>query len=75
MIILGKKEAELGKISVRSRANKALEAFDTTDFIKALLENIEQKTLPDPKESFQGIFEGKNVSYMRCNRAYAKLKL
>ena len=51
MIILGKKEAELGKISVRSRANKALEAFDTTDtFIKALLENIEQKTLPDPKE-------------------------
>lgn len=51
MIILGKKEAELGKISVRSRANKALEGFDTTDsFIKALLENIEQKTLPDPKE-------------------------
>ena len=51
MIILGKKEAELGKISVRSRANKALEGFDTTDsFIKALLENIEQKTRPDPKE-------------------------
>ena len=50
MIILGKKEAELGKISVRSRANKALEAIDTTEnFVQALLKNIEDKILPDPK--------------------------
>ena len=52
MIILGKKEAELGKISVRSRANKALEAVDTIEtFIPALKENIEGKQLPDPKET------------------------
>ena len=50
MIILGKKEAELGKISVRSRANKALEVIDTTEnFVQALLKNIEDKILPDPK--------------------------
>jgi threonyl-tRNA synthetase len=50
MIILGKKEAEVGKISVRSRANKALESIDTTDaFVKELRENIKGKVLPDLK--------------------------
>ncbi len=52
MIILGKKEAEAGKISVRSRSNKALEAHTTTaEFLTALLANIEAKELPDPKEN------------------------
>lgn len=50
MIILGKKEAEGNKISVRSRANKSLEAFDTLEaFTEALRENIGDKVLPDPK--------------------------
>jgi threonyl-tRNA synthetase len=50
MIILGKKEAEAGKISVRSRANKALESIDTTEaFVKELRENIKGKILPDLK--------------------------
>ena len=50
MIILGKKEAEENKISVRSRANKSLEAFDTLGaFTEALRENIGDKVLPDPK--------------------------
>jgi threonyl-tRNA synthetase len=50
MIILGKKEAEENKISVRSRANKSLEAFDTLEaFTEALRENIGDKVLPDPK--------------------------
>jgi threonyl-tRNA synthetase len=50
MIILGKKEAEVGKISVRSRANKALESIDTTEaFVKELGENIKGKVLPDLK--------------------------
>ena len=50
MIILGKKEAEVGKISVRSRANKALESIDTTEaFVKELRENIKGKVLPDLK--------------------------
>lgn len=48
MIILGKKEAEAGKISVRSRANKVLENITSTeDFITSLLEIIDTKTLPD----------------------------
>ncbi|MDA0848760.1 MAG: threonine--tRNA ligase [Verrucomicrobia bacterium] len=48
MIILGKKEAEEGKISVRSRANKVLENITSTeDFITSLLEIIDTKTLPD----------------------------
>ncbi len=50
MIILGKKEAEENKISVRSRANKSLEAFDTLEaFTEALRENIIDKVLPDPQ--------------------------
>ena len=47
MIILGKKEAEAGKISVRSRANKELENISNTeDFISSLIEIIETKRLP-----------------------------
>ena len=50
MIILGKKEAEAGKISVRSRANKALEACDRLErFLEALIDNINRRELPDPK--------------------------
>ena len=52
MIILGKKEAEAGKISVRSRANKALEACDRLErFLEALIDNINRRELPDPKSS------------------------
>lgn len=50
MIILGKKEAEAGKISVRSRANKELENISDTDtFITSLVEIIKTKKLPDNK--------------------------
>lgn len=52
MIILGKKEAEAGKISVRSRANKELENISSTeDFVTALLEIIDTKRLPDNQQS------------------------
>ena len=52
MIILGKKEAETGKISVRSRANKELENISNTeDFISSLIEIIETKRLPDNQQS------------------------
>lgn len=52
MIILGKKEAEAGKISVRSRANKELENItNTDDFISSLLEVINTKKLPDNQQS------------------------
>ena len=52
MIILGKKEAEAGKISVRSRANKELENISNTeDFISSLIEIIETKRLPDNQQS------------------------
>ena len=52
MIILGKKEAEAGKISVRSRANKKLENISNTeDFISSLIEIIETKRLPDNQQN------------------------
>ena len=52
MIILGKKEAEAGKISVRSRANKELENISNTeDFISSLIEIIEKKRLPDNQQN------------------------
>ena len=52
MIILGKKEAEAGKISVRSRANKELENISSTDdFITSLLDIINTKKLPDNQQS------------------------
>ena len=52
MIILGKKEAEAGKISVRSRANKELENISNTeDFISSLIEIIETKRLPDNQKN------------------------
>ena len=54
MIILGKKEAEAGKISVRSRANKELENIsNTVDFISSLIEIIETcllYTSPSPRD-------------------------
>ena len=52
MIILGKKEAEAGKISVRSRANKELENISSADdFITSLLDIINTKKLPDNQQS------------------------
>jgi len=52
MLVLGKREADEGKVAVRSRANKALEGVKPlAEFTQQLLENIAAKTLPDPKES------------------------
>lgn len=52
MIILGKKEAEAEKISVRSRANKELENISSADdFITSLLDIINTKKLPDNQQS------------------------
>lgn len=52
MIILGKKEAEAGKISVRSRANKELENISSADdFITSLLDIINTKKLLDNQQS------------------------
>jgi threonyl-tRNA synthetase len=50
-LVLGRKEAEDGLVKVNSRANKALEGLKTpTEFMGELLQNIADKTLPDPKE-------------------------
>jgi len=50
MLVLGKREAEEGKVSVRSRANKALEGVKPlAEFTRQLLENIAAKTLPDAR--------------------------
>ena len=52
MIILGKKEADAGKISVRSLANKELENISSADdFITSLLDIINTKKLPDNQQS------------------------
>lgn len=51
-LVLGRQEAEQGLVKVNSRANKALEGLKTpAEFLTQLLENIANKTLPDPKES------------------------
>ena len=50
-LVLGKQEAEQGLVKVNSRANKALEGLKTpAEFMGELLQNIADKTLPDPKE-------------------------
>ncbi len=50
-LVLGKQEAEQGLVKVNSRANKALEGLKTpAEFMGELLQNIANKTLPDPKE-------------------------
>ncbi|WP_269525759.1 threonine--tRNA ligase [Coraliomargarita parva] len=50
-LVLGKREAEEGKVAVNSRANKALEGTKPVgEFLTELLENIASKTLPDPKD-------------------------
>ena len=50
MLVIGKREAEEGKVAVRSRANKELEGTKTTEeFLSEILANIAAKTLPDPK--------------------------
>ncbi|TVP81931.1 MAG: threonine--tRNA ligase [Puniceicoccaceae bacterium] len=50
MLVLGKREAEEGKVQVKSRANPSLEGLKTpADFMGELLQNIAGKTLPEPK--------------------------
>jgi threonyl-tRNA synthetase len=50
-LVLGRQEAEQGLVKVNSRANKALEGLKTPkEFLGELLENISNKTLPDPKD-------------------------
>ncbi|MDP4610267.1 MAG: threonine--tRNA ligase [Opitutales bacterium] len=50
-LVLGKQEAEEGLVKVNSRANKALEGLKTpAQFMGELLQNIADKTLPDPKD-------------------------
>ncbi|MGJ8649149.1 MAG: threonine--tRNA ligase [Opitutaceae bacterium] len=50
-LVLGKQEAEEGLVKVNSRANKALEGLKTpAEFMGELLQNIADKTLPDPKD-------------------------
>ena len=50
-LVLGKQEANQGLVKVNSRANKALEGLKTpAEFMGELLQNIADKTLPDPKE-------------------------
>lgn len=47
MVVLGKKEAEAGKVSVRSRINPELEGtFDVETFVAKLAEDIATKALP-----------------------------
>jgi threonyl-tRNA synthetase len=51
-LVLGRQEAEEGLVKVNSRANKALEGLKTpVEFMSELLQNIANKTLPDPKEA------------------------
>ena len=51
MLVLGQREADAGKVAVRSRANKALEGVKPlAEFTQDLLENIAAKTLPDAKD-------------------------
>jgi threonyl-tRNA synthetase len=52
MLVLGKREAEEGKVQVKSRANPALEGVKTpSEFMSDLLQNIASKTLPDAGEA------------------------
>ena len=54
MLVLGKREAEEGTISVRARANKAVEAItDVQSFIAALSSEIAQRTLPPTQKADQ----------------------
>jgi threonyl-tRNA synthetase len=51
MLILGKREAEQGKISVRSRANPSLDGPKTIEeFIEKLTLEIDTKALPVSRE-------------------------
>ncbi len=48
MLVIGKREAEEGKVAVRSRANKALEGVKTAEeFLMDLLKNIAAKELSE----------------------------
>lgn len=50
MLVLGKREAEEGKVAVRSRVNKSLEGVKpVSEFLTELLKDISNRTLPDPK--------------------------
>lgn len=48
MLVVGKREAEEGKVAVRSRASKSLEGVKTLEaFLDDLLQNISAKSLPE----------------------------
>ena len=50
-LVLGKQEAEEGLVKVNSRTNKSLEGLrKPEEFLTELLQNIANKTLPEPKE-------------------------
>jgi threonyl-tRNA synthetase len=50
MLVLGKREAEEGKVAVRSRASKTLEGVKPVgEFLTELLRDIANKTLPDAR--------------------------
>ena len=52
MLILGKREAEEGKVSVRSRANPDLDGSCTlAEFTEKIIAEIETKSLPKPRET------------------------
>jgi threonyl-tRNA synthetase len=52
MLVLGKREAEEGKVQVKSRTNPSMDGVKTPEaFIGELLSNIAKKELPEPKES------------------------
>ncbi|MFT5837050.1 MAG: threonyl-tRNA synthetase [Candidatus Azotimanducaceae bacterium] len=51
-LVLGRQEAEQGLVKVNSRTNASLEGLKTpAEFMAELLQNIADKSLPEPKES------------------------
>ena len=51
-LVLGRQEAEQGLVKVNSRTNASLEGLKTSaDFMGELLQNIADKSLPEPKEA------------------------
>lgn len=55
MLVLGKREAEEGKVQVKSRANPSLEGVKTpAEFMSELLQNIADKTLPESESAEAG---------------------
>jgi len=54
MLIVGKREAEEGKVSVRSRANPSWDGPCTLEeFKEKITTEIENKSLPIPRETLE----------------------